>query len=504
MIERWLYSTNAKDIAVLYFIFAIFCGMAGTAMSLIIRLELAAPGNQVLSGNHQLFNVLVVGHAVLIIFFLVMPALIGGFGNYMLPLLIGASDMSFARLNNISFWCLPPALVCLVTSTLVESGAGTGWTVFIMEICSCKMSLDAWKTLYNNIIIIYLLKYSIDFPTPPPIEGGKYTQLVKMFNIIGQYASIIKIIFQRLNVTKINYYSTKKINNSYFNINEYLVGITDANGLFIINNNNNNTITFPADYSPERIESGGFIYKITVLKNNAQLLYKIKSYIKVGHIIYNKNNASYIIKNKNHLLNIIIPFFNKYPLLTSKKLDYLKFKELLIYNINPSATSQPFKSWNRGKDKLESNPAISLKEIAGINNINNNNNIIITKSWLIGFIEIKGQFIINNKPAGLHLCNPAGNLYSFKLINIKDYYILYNIKLILKINNIIIINNNNYILEITDNTANSIIKNESANLINIIKYFRFNNYKSKFLGLKSYEFRIWSRLYIKDYNNNNN
>lgn len=130
MIERWLYSTNAKDIAVLYFIFAIFCGMAGTAMSLIIRLELAAPGNQVLSGNHQLFNVLVVGHAVLIIFFLVMPALIGGFGNYMLPLLIGASDMSFARLNNISFWCLPPALVCLVTSTLVESGAGTGWTVY--------------------------------------------------------------------------------------------------------------------------------------------------------------------------------------------------------------------------------------------------------------------------------------------------------------------------------------------------------------------------------------
>lgn len=81
MVQRWLYSTNAKDIAVLYFIFALFSGMAGTAMSLIIRMELAAPGVQYLGGNNQLFNVLVVGHAVLMIFFLVMPALIGGFGN---------------------------------------------------------------------------------------------------------------------------------------------------------------------------------------------------------------------------------------------------------------------------------------------------------------------------------------------------------------------------------------------------------------------------------------
>lgn len=56
MVQRWLYSTNAKDIAVLYFMLAIFSGMAGTAMSLIIRLELAAPGSQYLHGNSQLFN----------------------------------------------------------------------------------------------------------------------------------------------------------------------------------------------------------------------------------------------------------------------------------------------------------------------------------------------------------------------------------------------------------------------------------------------------------------
>nr|YP_002836216.1 cytochrome oxidase subunit 1 [Nakaseomyces bacillisporus]CAX36946.1 cytochrome oxidase subunit 1 [Nakaseomyces bacillisporus] len=130
MIQRWLFSTNAKDISVLYFMLALFSGMAGTAMSLIIRMELAGPGSQRLQGNAQVFNVLVVGHAVLMIFFMVMPTLIGAFGNYMLPLMIGASDMSFPRLNNIGFWTMPAALVCLVTSTLIESGAGTGWTVY--------------------------------------------------------------------------------------------------------------------------------------------------------------------------------------------------------------------------------------------------------------------------------------------------------------------------------------------------------------------------------------
>jgi cytochrome c oxidase subunit I len=129
-LNNWFFSTNHKQIGILYFIFGLAASVLAVLYSNLIRINLATPGSQWATYNYHLYNSIVTSHGIVMIFFAAMPILMGGFGNLMVPLLIGAPDMAFPRLNNLSFWLLPSGLFLFILSTWIEGGAAAGWTFY--------------------------------------------------------------------------------------------------------------------------------------------------------------------------------------------------------------------------------------------------------------------------------------------------------------------------------------------------------------------------------------
>lgn len=127
----FLTAANHKELGIYYVWFAFIFSIVGTLLSVLIRLELSSSGLRVIAlENQNFYNLTFTLHGAIMIFFVVMPGLYGGFGNYFLPIYLGASEVAFPRVNCISLLLVPIAWVLVSTSLISEFGSGIGWTLY--------------------------------------------------------------------------------------------------------------------------------------------------------------------------------------------------------------------------------------------------------------------------------------------------------------------------------------------------------------------------------------
>lgn len=124
---------------------SIVLGYVGFVLSVFIRVEVSVIGFGLLFGDYQVYAVIVTGHGLVMIFGFVMPVVLGGFINYMVPIIVGLPDMVLPRINCLSLWLFVCGASLVLLSMYVDEGSGIGWTLYPSLSCvdyHCGLSIE--------------------------------------------------------------------------------------------------------------------------------------------------------------------------------------------------------------------------------------------------------------------------------------------------------------------------------------------------------------------------
>jgi hypothetical protein len=362
MINKYTLTTSHKIIGILYGYMGYIAGILGYIISMLIRMELNTQGLSIVRKVKEvtIYNNWITIHGLIMLFVFIMPIGIGYYGNYLIPMLIGTSELSMPRMNGISFWMLIVGVVIFVISNvLMSKPISSGWTLWDSK---CINLTQCWNIQIINILtIIYVLIINHVFNNSLVVKIINNGQSAGFYNTNNNN---IKSSETQRQDTNINRLALKKNKELFY---QWLVGLVDGDGCFSITKNKHNN-------------SYQFTFKIALHKTNIKLLYLIKKILKCGSVTYAGNNKwQYRIRDRKTLQNIIIPIFNDYPMFTKKQYNFELFYK-----------------------------ALSTPNTVIINKCHNDyiNTRIDTfnpsKPYIIGFIEAEGSFYITRKNKYVH------------------------------------------------------------------------------------------------------